>query len=147
MSILSSNGASVYSDPREWIEQYLPHLKEGENCTFTKTLPIKVIVTRKHVVLCNYPEKRLEVNINGRMQGVIERIDDGNFICSHSQLTSLVGAPEKVASFDCSFCKYLTSLEGAPQEVNGDFCAIGCGRKFTEEEIRKGRQITGKVYC
>ena len=59
MSILSSNGVSVYSDPREWIEQYLPHLKEGENYTFTKTLPIKVIVTRKHVVLCNYPEERL----------------------------------------------------------------------------------------
>ena len=81
------------------------------------------------------------------MQGVIERIDDRGFICSHSQLTSLVGAPEKVAFFDCSFCKDLTSLEGAPKEVNGDFCAVGCGRKFTEEEIREGRQITGKVYC
>ena len=147
MSILSTNSASVYSDPREWIEQYLPDLKEGENYTFTKNLPIKVIVTRKHVVLCNYSEERLEVNINGRMQGVIERIDDGGFICSHSQLVSLHGAPKKVTFFDCSFCKNLTSLEGAPQEVNGDFSAIGCGRKFTEEEIREGRQITGKVYC
>ena len=147
MSILSSNNASVYSDSRKWMNENLSYLKEGENYTFSKTLPIKVIVTGKNVVLCSYTEEKLEVNVNGRMQGVIERIDDGGFICSHSQLTSLAGAPEKVAFFDCSFCKGITSLEGAPKEVNGDFCAVGCGRKFTEEEIRKDRQITGKVYC
>ena len=45
----------------------------------------------------------------------------GSFDCSLNQLTSLVGAPQKVGGyFDCSKNK-LTSLVGAPQEVVGSF--------------------------
>lgn len=46
---------------------------------------------------------------------------EGYFDCSHNQLTSLEGAPKKVGGdFSCSFNK-LSSLEGAPREVGGDF--------------------------
>jgi hypothetical protein len=52
----------------------------------------------------------------------------GGFYCYEcSNLTSLVGAPEKVGgSFNCSDCNNLTSLEGAPKEVGGDFVCSRC---------------------
>jgi hypothetical protein len=37
-------------------------------------------------------------------------------------------------------------LEGCPKEIEGDFICYGCGRKFTEEEVRKLCKVTGKVY-
>ena len=45
----------------------------------------------------------------------------GDFYCNSNNLTSLVGAPEKVnGHFVCSF-NDLTSLKGAPPEVGGAF--------------------------
>ena len=44
-----------------------------------------------------------------------------NFECNNNQITSLVGAPQKVGGdFDCRN-NQLTSLVGAPQEVGGSF--------------------------
>jgi hypothetical protein len=46
---------------------------------------------------------------------------NGSFYCGYNQLTSLEGAPEKVArNFYCN-SNQLTSLEGAPKEVGQDF--------------------------
>jgi hypothetical protein len=46
---------------------------------------------------------------------------DGNFNCSHNQLTSLEGAPSNVGGyFDC-IDNQLTSLEGAPSSVSDTF--------------------------
>ena len=39
-----------------------------------------------------------------------------SFYCENNQLTSLVGAPQKVGSFSCGN-NLLTSLEGAPRKV------------------------------
>ena len=141
MSILSSNKVSVYCNTRDWMKINLPNIEEGKlpGYELTKTLPLKIIVRGKNVVLCDFPEKELGI--------IFDNLIDCGFICSHSQLTSLKGVPEKVAFFDCSFCKGITSLEGAPKEVYGDFIAIGCGKLFTEEEIRSQCRITGKVYC
>ena len=47
---------------------------------------------------------------------------EGDFDCSHKDLSSLEGAPEKVGEdFICSFNRKLTSLKGAPREVRGNF--------------------------
>src|SRR5574343_1975689 len=45
----------------------------------------------------------------------------GDFYCSHTNLTTLEGAPKWVGvDFDCSF-NNLTSLQGAPQQVGINF--------------------------
>ena len=45
----------------------------------------------------------------------------GDFDCSHNQLTSLEGCPEKIGgSFYC-FENQLTSLEGCPRKIDGTF--------------------------
>ena len=50
-----------------------------------------------------------------------------DFSCSHSNVTSLEGAPEKVGNFFmCKNCPSLTSLEGAPKIFNGTFNCSGC---------------------
>lgn len=46
---------------------------------------------------------------------------EGDFLCSHNNLTSLKGCPKEVGGeFNCSKNK-LTSLEGGPEKVSGDF--------------------------
>ena len=59
----------------------------------------------------------------------------GSCDCSHKQLVSLLGAPEKVVwNFDCSNNK-LTSLEGMPKKVGGFF---DCHKnKIPKKEIVK----------
>ena len=50
---------------------------------------------------------------------------EGNFYCSHNNLTSLEGAPEAVGgNFYCSY-NNLTSLEGAPENIGGNFYCSG----------------------
>jgi hypothetical protein len=54
------------------------------------------------------------------LEGAPQKVG-GHFYCSNNRLTSLVGAPQEVkGSFYCSSNK-LTSLEGAPQVVKGYF--------------------------
>jgi hypothetical protein len=49
----------------------------------------------------------------------------GNFNCSHTQLTSLVGSPQSVGDGFYCYRNQLTSLVGAPQSVGGTFdCAV-----------------------
>ncbi|MCQ2966842.1 MAG: hypothetical protein MJ250_08945 [Alphaproteobacteria bacterium] len=51
--------------------------------------------------------------------------EEGDFNCSHNQLTSLKGCPEKIGGeFDCSQ-NQLTSLEGCPKKVEGKFSCSG----------------------
>ena len=68
----------------------------------------------------------------------------GNFDCSHNQLTSLEGAPEKVGkSFVCSH-NQLTSLEGAPEKVGGYFLCNN--NKLTS--LKGGpTKVGGIFYC
>ena len=50
---------------------------------------------------------------------------EGNFDCSSTPITSLMGAPQSVGGgFYCSYTQ-ITSLEGAPQSVGGSFCCSG----------------------
>ncbi len=52
--------------------------------------------------------------------GAPQRIE-GGFYCQNNQLTSLEGAPDSIGgSFSCSY-NYLTSLEHAPKTVEGGF--------------------------
>lgn len=139
MGIISTNSASAFSEARNWMKENLPHLKEGKDFELTQTVPVRIVVLGRNVVLCNYQKEALSVSF--------ERVDDGGFICSHSQLKSMKGFPEKVAFFDCSFCKGIVSLDGVPKEVNGDFCVVGCGKKFSEEDIRAKCDVKGNVYC
>jgi len=44
---------------------------------------------------------------------------DGIFDCSHNQLTSLVGVPEKVGRHFYCYENKLTSLEGQPESIGG----------------------------
>ena len=54
------------------------------------------------------------------LEGAPEKVG-GHFWCSDNQLTSLKGAPKKVGrNFWCDYNK-LTTLEGAPEEIDGDF--------------------------
>lgn len=72
----------------------------------------------------------------------------GFFNCSHNNLKSLEGAPEKVGgSFACNYCKSLESLEGAPKEVGGWFNCFKCKTQFTEEDVRKVSKVKGKIHC
>ncbi len=54
-------------------------------------------------------------------KGVRFGVVRGDFVCDNNQLTTLVGAPQKVGGdFSCDK-NQLTSLEGAPQKVGGHF--------------------------
>ena len=66
-----------------------------------------------------------------------------SFDCSHTSLTSLEGAPQKVG--DGFYCNgnQLTTLEGSPQIVVGDFsCA---GNRLTT--LKGSPQSVGCFYC
>ena len=69
-----------------------------------------------------------------------------NIHVSYKDLTSLKGAPEKVAGyFDCNNNK-LTSLKGAPKTVGGSFLCRNNAKKFTEEEVRAVCKVRGNIY-
>ena len=53
------------------------------------------------------------------------KIHEGDFYCSHNNLSS---------------------LEGAPQEVKGSFYCYDNSKKFTEEDVRKVCKVGGKIY-
>lgn len=155
MSILSSNSALRESTVREWIKTYLPYLEEDadyelKDGPFIESgieYPEKmtIFVKNKDVILvdCKGLEgENLPEYIN------FGSIVAGSFICSHSNFKSMRGFPKNIGGhFDCSFCPNITSLEHAPKIVDKDFAVVNCGKQFTEEEIRKGRHITGIVYC
>ena len=63
---------------------------------------------------------------------------NGDITCSHSNLTSLKGAPEKVRGFfNCSGFNKLISLEGAPREVGGNFDCNFCADIYTYSKRRR----------
>jgi hypothetical protein len=91
----------------------------------------------------------------------------GSFNCSHNELISLKGAPEKVTfSFDCSYNK-LKTLKGAPKKVlmafdasNNNIISLANsgiefikksfyiyknGKLFTEEYVRKHINVRGSI--
>ena len=69
----------------------------------------------------------------------------GNFFCSYNKLTSLVGAPVSVGeSFVCSV-NNLDSLVGTPTSVGLDFDCRNNAVKFTEEQVRAGCDVKGKI--
>ena len=79
----------------------------------------------------------------------------GYFDCSHNQLTSLEGCPEKVRSyFSCNF-NQLTSLEGCPGKVDGGFhCSHnlltsleGCPKKVKGSFDCSRNQLTTLQGC
>ena len=43
--------------------------------------------------------------------------------------------------FYCDGCNSLKSLEGGPKEVMGIFFATNCGKKFTEDDVKKYTKI------
>jgi hypothetical protein len=70
-------------------------------------------------------------------------IVNGNFSCSHNNLTSLEGAPNEVKkSFNCKD-NNLTSLEGAPKKVGGFLCD---GNKLTTLEGAP-KKVGGSFHC
>ena len=51
----------------------------------------------------------------------------GHFYCSHTKITSLVGAPQSIGGdFACAGTK-ITSLAGAPQSIGGNFYCMDTG--------------------
>ena len=160
MSIIKSNSAGIDSlkeKARQWMKEYFPNLEENKDydleigpfsaqyghTTIKYNSKITILVYGGNdIILVDFKEDELPDYINfGHILG-------GSFICSHSSFKSMRGFPKVVGRyFDCSFCPGITSLDNAPILVDIDFAAVNCGRKFTEEEIREGRHITGKVYC
>ena len=70
---------------------------------------------------------------------------EGDFDCSHKDLSSLEGAPEKVGEdFICSFNRKLTSLKGAPEEVRGNF---DCSYSNLTSLKGAPREIEGDFDC
>ena len=63
----------------------------------------------------------------------------GMFECGYNaNLTSLKGGPKEVGKgFICHGCKKLMSLKGIPEKNDGKLGAMGCGKKFTKEEVAK----------
>ena len=72
-----------------------------------------------------------------------------NFHCRDCKsLTSLEGSPMEVGGyFSCSYCPSLKTLKGAPETVGGYFDCIECGKKFTEEDVKKVSDVKGKINC
>ena len=147
---------NIKNEVRQWMKKYVPNLEENmdydleigpfsepnRRTTIIYDNICTIFVSGKDVVLIGYQEEELPEFIN------FGRIIGGSFICSHSNFKSMRGFPKVVGKyFDCSFCSGITTLDNAPELVDIDFAAVNCGRKFTEEEIREGRQITCKVYC
>ena len=60
--------------------------------------------------------------VDGKLPFKFGRVDK-NFICMKcTSLTTLEGAPQKVAGdFDCRMCTSLKSLEDAPKKIGGRF--------------------------
>jgi hypothetical protein len=71
-------------------------------------------------------------------------IIEGDFNCSHNNLTSLIGCPKIVeGDFSCSY-NILTTLEGCPKIVEGDFWCFD--NKLTSLEGCP-ETIEGDFYC
>lgn len=66
-----------------------------------------------------------------------------NFDCRGcDSLVSLKGSPEKIKGhFWGDDCESLKTLEGGPKEVMGIFFATNCGKKFTEDDVKKYTKI------
>lgn len=160
MSIISSNNAGIESlkdNVRQWMKEKFPNLEENMDydleigpfsaqyghTTIKYDSKITILVYGDNdIILVDYKAEELPEYIN------FGHIIGGSFICSHSNFKSMRGFPRVVGKyFDCSFCPGITTLDNAPELVDIDFAAVNCGRKFTEEEIREGRQITCNVYC
>ena len=70
----------------------------------------------------------------------------GSFYCGNNQLISLKGAPTYVGGeFGCGNNK-LTSLDGAPTYVGGSFNCRHNPVKFTEEQVRAGCDVDGRIF-
>lgn len=68
----------------------------------------------------------------------------GGFYCSHTRITSLKGAPEKVEQgFDCTGTN-ITSLEGAPREVSEYF---DCGHTNITSLEGAPEKVDRDFYC
>ena len=80
------------------------------------------------------------VSLDGSPEVVANRFD----IRYCTSLVSLAGGPKYARSFDCAHCTSLVSLEGCPKEVENFYCN-GCGRKFTEDEVRALCNVKGNV--
>ena len=67
---------------------------------------------------------------------------------SGQNLTSLEGeCPEEVnGNFDCSHNE-LTSLRGCPVYVSGAFFCHDNSEQFSEEEVRQVCDVKGRIYC
>jgi hypothetical protein len=68
----------------------------------------------------------------------------GNFNCSYTQLTSLVGSPQSVGGNFYCYRNQLTSLVGAPQSVGGDFL---CGINQLTSLVGAPQSVGGSFNC
>jgi len=89
-------------------DEFLEALKDGGRIDNYLVIPNGLVDVMGNVDLFNMELKEIPVKF-----GIVA----GFFDCSHNQLTSLQGAPERVEGcFDCSH-NQVTSLEGSPEEV------------------------------
>lgn len=56
-------------------------------------------------------------------------------------LKSLRGCPIKLDRFSVSGCPKIVSLDGAPKEAKELFKVIGCGKKFTPNDIKRACRV------
>ena len=73
------------------------------------------------------------------------------FFCSDCELLkSLEGTPREIrgiGGFNCSNCISLKSLKGAPEKVGSNFFCMGCGEKFTYEDVENVSNVKGYIKC
>lgn len=70
--------------------------------------------------------KLINLNIKQLTNGLFKFGTAGEFMCSKSSITSLIGAPEEVGYFSCRLCKNLKSLKGAPKKIHDVFNCRSC---------------------
>ena len=71
----------------------------------------------------------------------------GNFLCDHSNVTSLVGSPKHVilGNFNCSYCPKLKSLKGMPKRIDKNFYCYDTNVSLLNPKVSKISYVKGQI--
>ncbi len=143
---LSSNEFGLYKTHGDIYRDHgpdkIPNIEEGlQTEEFLNSIGVKYkysffsgnIIIKGDLDLSNLGLKQLPNLTNVEVRG--------NFNCADNQLTSLIGAPQKVKDFNCRN-NQLTSLVGSPQKVRGFYCE--CNQLTT---LLDGPESSKDYYC
>ena len=109
----SNSAKERKEDEANRIQEFINKQREPESIYITDD---NVINSKKSIVISDTDL------INGKLPFKFGRVDAFFDCAGCPSLTSLEGAPQKVAGdFDCRMCTSLKSLEDAPKKIGGRF--------------------------